>query len=119
MEYVLCVVIGLLAGTGSGLFGIGGGVIIVPLLVYLMGFTQHKAQGTSLGVFLLPVGILGAINYYNAGNVDVKKAGLIAIGLFAGSFVGSKIALNLDAVTMRRVFAAFLVLTAIQLVLKK
>jgi len=114
-----CALIGLFAGALGGLFGIGGGIIIVPALVWFLGYSQHRAQGTSLVMLVLPVGILGAINYYKAGNADIKAATILALGFFGGSLLGSKLALNLSPEIMRKSFAVFLLLIAIQLFFKK
>ncbi len=103
------ILIGVVAGVAGGLFGIGGGVIIVPLLVLAFGFTQHKAQGTSLVALLAPVGLLGLMNYWKENNVDLAKGLWIALGFLGGAFFGSKIALGLDPNTMRKSFAIFLV----------
>lgn len=104
--------IGLFAGVGSGLFGIGGGIIIVPALILCYGMTQQTAQGTSLVALLMPVGILGVMNYYQKGMIDLTKGGLIAMGVLAGAYFGSKIAVGVDPVVMRRMFAGFLVVVA-------
>lgn len=95
------------------MFGIGGGLLMVPAMVFLMGFAQHKAQGTSLAVLMVPVGILGAINYFKAGNVDVKVAALIAVGFVGGSYFGSKFVLGLPESTVKRAFAVFLAVVAV------
>lgn len=118
-EHLLPVLIGVLAGLMSGLFGIGGGIVIVPLLVWLLHFEQHRAQGTSLAVFLVPVGILGVMNYYRTSNVDIAKAALVAVGLIGGAYLGSKVALGLSPLVMRRVFAFFLVAVAAHIFFKK
>ena len=96
-----------------------GRVDLVPALVLLLGFTQHRAQGTSLLALLLPVGIFGVLEYNKAGNVDFKSGLLIAFGFLVGALLGSKASLAMDEVLLRRVFAAFLVVLAVQLVLKK
>ncbi|MBI5708176.1 MAG: sulfite exporter TauE/SafE family protein [Armatimonadetes bacterium] len=119
MTYLAYSLIGFVAGILSGMFGIGGGVLIVPALVLALGFDQHRAQGTSLAVFLVPVGALAAFNYYKKGSVDFAAAAAIAVCLFCGGFFGSKIALALPEQTIRKVFACFLVLVAIQLFFKK
>jgi uncharacterized membrane protein YfcA len=112
MEIFIALLIGLAAGMGSGLFGIGGGIIIVPLLILAFGFTQQKAQGTSLVALLLPVGLLAVKNYYDKQMIDFQKGGIIALGILLGAFFGSKLALELDELTMRRCFAGFLVIVA-------
>ena len=116
---LLFLLIGLGAGVLSGLFGIGGGIVIVPALLYLARFQPHLATGTSLGALLLPVGALGAWQYWKAGSLQWKPSLLIALGLFVGAFFGARIALALPAPTLRKVFAVFLVLVAVQLWLKK
>ena len=108
-------VLGLAAGVLSGMFGIGGGIVIVPALVLLLHFTPQKATGTSLGALLLPVGFLGAWMYWKRGDVDVRASALIALGLFLGAYLGGKIGLSLAPLTLRRAFAVFLVLVATQM----
>ena len=112
---ITILVIGLCAGILSGLVGVGGGLIIVPALVFFLGFTQHQAQGTSLGLLLLPVGILAVINYYNKGNVDVKVVAVMSIAFIAGGWLGSKLALRLPEITVKRIFAIFLFYSAFKL----
>ena len=107
--------IGLAAGIGSGVFGIGGGIIIVPMLVFFANFPQKMATGTSLGVFLLPVELLGALSYYRAGNVNVKASLLIAGGLFIGSFLGAQLSLGMGDAILKRGFAVLLVAVAARL----
>lgn len=115
-EILILIAIGLAAGVLSGLFGVGGGIIIVPALVFFLGMTQHEAQGTSLGLMLLPIGILAAANYYKTGNLDVK-AGLIVAGAFVlGGYFGSKLSLNLDQVTLKRVFGVLMLFVAVRLI---
>lgn len=119
MQTVICLLLGLVAGVAGGLFGIGGGIIIVPTLVYALGYSQHRAQGTSLVALLAPVGLLGVWNYYRAGNADIRAGILIAAGFVLGVYGGSKLALDLNELVMRRAFAVFLLLVAVQLFLKK
>lgn len=119
MEWLIGIGIGLAGGVLSGMFGIGGGIIIVPALIYFMQFSQQKAQGTSLAALLLPVGILGFWNYYQKNQADFKMGALIAGGLFVGAYFGSKIAVQLNEGVLRKCFAVFLVAVAIQLFLKK
>jgi len=116
METILILLlIGLAAGFLGGLVGIGGGVLIVPALVLLLGLSQHMAQGISLAMILFPVGILGVINYYKNGYVDFKCAGLIALGFFAGSYLGSKFSLSLSQDTVKKIFAVVMILLSIKL----
>jgi uncharacterized membrane protein YfcA len=109
---VIFLVIGLLAGVLSGVFGIGGGVVIVPALIFLAGVAPITATGTSLGALLLPVGALGAYEYYRKGHLQIGAALWIALGLFLGAWLGAKLAHHLSPVQLRRAFAVFLVLMA-------
>lgn len=109
---ILLIVVGLLAGILSGLIGLGGGVIIVPALVFLMGFSQHQAQGTSLGILLLPAGIFAVLNYYKQGYIDVKVVLLMFVGFVVGGYLGSKISLNVSESTLKKIFAVALLLIA-------
>ena len=111
----LLLVIGLFAGTLSGLVGLGGGIIIVPALIYFMSYNQHQAQGTSLGVLLLPVGILAVINYYNKGYVNIKVVAVISLAFVMGGWLGSKLALSLSQETVRKIFAVVLFYTAFKM----
>lgn len=119
MTIALCLLIGLIGGVSGGLFGIGGGIIIVPAAIYILGMSQHKAQGTSLLALLLPVGLLGVANYYKENQIEIVKGLWIALGFFVGAYLGSKFALNLNEVVLRRSFAMFLALVAIQLFFRK
>lgn len=112
---VYLIIIGLIAGFMGGLVGIGGGVIIVPALVLVLGLSQHLSQGISLAMMIFPVGIMGVINYYKKGYVDFKYAGLIAVGFFVGSYLGSKFSLSLPQETVRKIFAVVMILLAIKL----
>ena len=108
----LLVIVGLAAGMLSGLVGLGGGVIIVPALVFLLGFNQHQAQGTSLGILLLPAGIFAVMNYYRRGFIDVKVVMLLFVGFLVGGYLGSKLSLSLSEATLKKVFAIGLLLIA-------
>ena len=114
MTTTLYILIGLAAGVLSGLFGIGGGVVIVPALLLLAQMSPLTATGTSLGALLRPVGALGAWEYYRNGNLDIRASLLLALGLFLGAFFGAKLAQMLTPVMLKRVFAVFLVLVAIR-----
>lgn len=104
--------IGLGAGVLSGLFGIGGGVLIVPGLIFLARMEPTTATGTSLGALLLPVGLLGAWEYHRNGNIDIAASVLIAAGLFVGAWFGARFAQTLSPVTLTRAFATFMILVA-------
>ena len=112
---LILILVGIAAGILSGLVGVGGGIIIVPSLVYFLSFSQKTAQGTSLGLLLLPVGILGVLQYYKQGHVDLKIVGLIAIGFLAGSYLGSKVALSLPQDTVKKIFAIILIFIALKM----
>ena len=112
---LLFIAIGLAAGVLSGLFGIGGGIVIVPALMYFAKLAPQSATGTSLGALILPVGILGAWTYWKAGNIDIRASLLVASGLFFGAYFGARIAQSVSPVTLRKMFAVFLVLVAFQL----
>ncbi len=112
---LILVIVGLAAGMLSGVVGIGGGIIIVPALVYFLGFSQRMAQGTSLAILLLPIGLLGVIQFYKAGYVDVKVTAVIAIAFFIGSYFGSRIALTVSQDVLKKCFAVLLVVVAIKI----
>lgn len=116
---IVLLFIGLAAGVLSGLVGIGGGLIIVPALVYFLSMGQHEAQGTSLATLLLPVGILAVYNYYKVGYVDVRSATIIAIAFVAGGFIGSKIAISIDQNTLKKVFGIFMLLLSLKIIFGK
>jgi uncharacterized protein len=116
--YIL-LLIGLVAGFFSGLIGIGGGVVIVPLLVYALNMNQIAAQGTTLFMFLMPVGILSVYNYYKAGQMDFKSAAIMAITFLVGSYFGSKTAVSVDAKIIKQIFGAFMILIGFKLLLNK
>jgi uncharacterized membrane protein YfcA len=106
--------VGLVAGMLSSMVGIGGGVVIVPALVFLFAMSQKMAQGTSLALLMTPVGIFAVINYYKAGYVDLKFAGVIIVAFVIGSFLGSKIALGLPENTIKKIFGVFLMLVSVK-----
>jgi uncharacterized membrane protein YfcA len=107
-------VLGLLAGVLSSMVGIGGGVLIVPVLVTIFAFSQKMAQGTSLAMLLPPIGVLALINYYKEGYVDFRVAGILIVAFIAGSYFGSKVALNLEESVLKRIFGVFLLVLAIK-----
>lgn len=112
---MLFLIIGLFAGVLSGLFGIGGGVVIVPALILLGRQSANRATGTSLAALLLPVGALGAWEYYRRGDLDLRAAGGLAVGLFLGAWIGAHWGSQLPARPLQRAFAAFLAVVAIHL----
>lgn len=112
---LILIVIGLIAGILSGLVGVGGGIIVVPALVFFLGFSQHEAQGTSLGLLLLPVGILAVISYYNKGFIDVKVVVIMSVAFILGGWLGSKLSLTLPQETVKKIFAIILFYTAFKM----
>lgn len=112
---IILLIIGLAAGIMGGLVGIGGGIVIVPALIYFLSFTQKEAQGTSLGILLLPIGILGVWQYYKAGYVDMRIVWLVASGFLIGSYFGSKIALSLPQETVKKIFAILMIAVALKM----
>ena len=120
MEIVfILLALGLIAGVLSGMVGIGGGIVIVPALVYFLGYSQHQAQGTVLFMFLLPIGLLGVFNYYNSGHIEFRTAFIMACTFVAGSYFGSKIAISVDQATLKKVFGGILFLVSIKMILGK
>ena len=115
MGWMIFLLIGLGAGVLSGLYGIGGGIVIVPALIFLARMQPQTATGTSLAALLLPVGALGAWEYYRTGNLNLGAAMLIALGLFVGAGVGARFSLMLSALALRRAFAVFLALIAVRM----
>ena len=111
--------IGLVAGVCSGMFGIGGGLVIVPALVFLVKLKELEAIGTSLAALIPPVGLLGALEFHRNGYVNVRYAALIALGLFAGAYFGARIVIPLSPLLIRRIYAAFLVIMAGKMILGK
>lgn len=116
MQTVLILLLtGVAAGMLGGMVGIGGGIIIVPALIYFLGFSQFKAQGTSLALLLFPVGILGVWQYYKQGQVDFSVVAIIAAGFILGSLLGSRISLSMPQETVKKVFACILILIALKM----
>jgi uncharacterized protein len=107
--------LGIIAGYFSGLVGIGGGVIIVPALVLLFGFTEHTAQGTTLALLIPPIGILAVLSYYQKGYVDIKTAIIIAMGFFIGGYIGGKMAIGLSESFLKKAFAVTLIAIGVKM----
>lgn len=112
---VILLLIGLAAGMLGGMVGIGGGIIIVPALVYFLGMSQMNAQGTSLAMILLPVGILGVIEYHKQGYIDYKVVLILAAGFVIGNLFGSRISLSLPQETVKKFFAIMMILIAVKM----
>lgn len=119
MTILLLIILGLIAGVFSGLIGIGGGVIIVPILMFLFHFSQKQAQGTTLALLVPPIGILAAFTYYKAGYVDVKAALFIILGFVIGGLLGARYAVHLPSVVLSRAFGVVLVILGLKLLINK
>jgi len=117
--FIILIIIGLLAGILSGLVGVGGGILMIPLLIIFLGLTQHEAQGTALFAMLPPIGILAAINYYKEGFVKWEYAIVIAFTFVIGGYLGSKLSLSLPPQMVRRIFGVIMLLGAIKLISSK
>jgi len=115
-ETVSFIILGVAAGGLSGLIGIGGGVIIVPALIFLFNFTQHRAEGTTLAMLIPPVGLLAVMPYYRNGHVDVRVAALICLGFVFGGWAGGHYANALAPATLQRVFGVVLLIIAVRMI---
>jgi uncharacterized membrane protein YfcA len=118
MGVLIYLILGVLTGILSGIFGIGGGVLLVPFLVLILRYSQAAANGTSLVALLLPVGLLGVIEYHKVGKLsfdNIKNGLIIAVGIFIGTYIGAKFAGNLPEFTLRRAFSVLLVTVAFKL----
>jgi uncharacterized protein len=116
---LILIVIGIITGIMAGMLGIGGAIIMIPALIYLLGISQQMAQGTSLAVMLPPIGIIAAYNYYKAGQVNIKFALILAVFFLVGSYFGSKLALNLPQPVLKKIFGVLLLLVAAKMLLSK
>lgn len=119
MNQILYVVLGLVAGVFGGMFGIGGGTILIPALVYLFGLTQHQAQGTTLAILVPPIGFLAALRYWQAGNVKISMAGFICLGFFLGGLLGANFVQNLSDPLLKRLFGIYLLFVSVEMILGK
>ncbi|MBK8613283.1 MAG: sulfite exporter TauE/SafE family protein [Flavobacteriales bacterium] len=115
----LLLLIGLAAGMLSGFVGIGGGIVMVPALVWLLGYSQHQAQGTSLGVLVLPVVFLAAWNYHRNTPLDLKAVAVIAVAFVVGGYMGSKLSLSLPADAVKKVFGVLMMVASLKLIFGK
>ncbi len=116
---IILILIGLFAGAFSGMIGLGGGLVIIPALIYLLGMNQYMAQGTSLAIMLPPIGLMAAFNYYKAGALNLKYAMIIAVAFFIGGYFGSKWALTIPEAVLRKIFAVALIIVAIRMLWPK
>jgi uncharacterized membrane protein YfcA len=115
MEIIGFSILGIAAGVLSGLFGIGGAVLVIPSLVLVFGFSERLAQGTTLLLMIPPIGIFAALEYYKAGQVNIKAAAIIALFFLAGGWLGAKLALKIDPTLLRKLFAAFLMAVSVRM----
>lgn len=118
-QILILLAIGLSSGFLSGSMGVGGGIIVVPALVYFLGFSQYMAQGTSLALLLPPTGILAAMHYYKSGYVDVKVALVLVIMFIIGAYLGSLISLNIPEKLLKRIFGIFVLIAAVKMIFEK
>ena len=118
-SFLMLLLIGLVAGILGGLLGLGGGIIMIPAMVFLLGFSQHQAIGTSLAVMLPPIGMFAAYNYYKAGNVNLLYALIIAVAFMAGSWISSKFAISIPENILKKIFSILLVLVAVKMFFSK
>jgi uncharacterized membrane protein YfcA len=114
--WVMFVIIGTLGGVAAGFFGIGGGIVIVPALIYWAGFSQHKATGTSLAVLLPPIGLAAAVEYYRNGNVDIQAALILAATMFVGAWMGAYFANRMEGPQLQLIFGLFVTVLGVYLV---
>jgi uncharacterized membrane protein YfcA len=119
MKVFLYLLLGLITGTLSGLFGIGGAIIIIPSLVLIFKMSQHLAQGTTLALMVPPIGLLAAWTYYKQGFVDLKIAGLICLGFFVGGLIGAKLAIHIPEQTLHKLFGFFLLIVSLRMIFTK
>ncbi len=119
MDVVIGIGIGIAAGALGGLFGIGGGLVMIPSMIYFLGYSQHMAQGTSLAAMVLPIGFLAAMEYHRKGFVNLPVAFSIALAFVVGSYVSAKFAMKLDGMLMKRLFAVLLAVVAVKMFIGK
>jgi uncharacterized membrane protein YfcA len=115
-ELIILLLIGLLAGFISGTFGVGGGIIIIPALVFILGLSQHQAQGTSLAMMLAPIGIFAAYNYFRAGYINIRFAIVLMIAFIAGAYLGSLFAINASSLWLKRMFGILIVVVGLRMI---
>ncbi len=119
MNYFLYIILGLAAGIFGGMFGIGGGTILIPALVFLFGLTQHQAQGTTLAIMIPPIGLLAALRYWQAGNVKLSMAGFICLGFFFGGLIGANLIHDVSDPMLKKLFGIYLLFISIRMIFTK
>lgn len=119
MNQLIYIILGLVAGIFGGVFGIGGGTVLIPVMVYIFGLTQHQAQGTTLAAMIPPIGLLAAWRYWQAGNVKLSMAGFICIGFFVGGLIGASLVQNVSDPLLKKFFGVFLLLVSLEMIFRK
>jgi uncharacterized membrane protein YfcA len=118
-ELIILLLIGLFAGFISGTFGVGGGIIIIPALVFILGLSQHQAQGTSLAMMLAPIGIFAVYNYFKAGYINIRFAIVLMIAFIAGAYLGSLSAINISSLWLKRMFGVLIVVVGLRMIFSR
>lgn len=118
-QLIILLLVGLLAGLLGGTLGVGGGIVVIPALVLIMGFTQHQAQGTTLAFMLPPVTLLATLNYWKEGYVNWKVALILSVMFFVGAYVGSLISFSLSEKILRKIFGIFIIIVALKMIFSK
>ncbi len=119
VQFLILVVVGILSGMLAGVFGVGGAIIVIPALVFMLGLSQHDAQGTSLAFMIPPVGILAAWNYWKAGHVNWKMALVLSLTFVVGAYLGSEFSINIPDKILRRMFGVLMMLIALKMIFSK
>ncbi|MCM8819375.1 MAG: sulfite exporter TauE/SafE family protein [Candidatus Omnitrophica bacterium] len=117
--WLIYILLGIFAGIASGFFGIGGGTILIPALVYVFGLTQHQAQGTTLAIMIPPIGLLAALKYYFEGNVKLAMAIFICVGFFLGGLIGAYFAHKISDISLKRFFGVYLFFISLKMIFGK
>lgn len=118
-QLIILMIIGILSGLLAGVFGVGGAIIVIPALVFILGLSQHDAQGTSLAFMLPPVGILATWNYWKAGHVNWKFALVLSLTFVVGAYLGSQLSVNISDKILRRIFGVLLIIMALKMIFSK
>jgi len=117
--WYLYLTLGLISGIASGFLGLGGGTVIIPALVYMFGFSQHQAQGTTLAMMIPPIGLLAAMKYYFEGNVKIDVAAILCVGFFVGGFIGAKFVAKVPEPLLKKIFGGFLLFISLKMIFGK
>lgn len=118
-QLIVLIIVGIMSGMLAGVFGVGGAIIVIPALVFILGLSQHEAQGTSLAFMLPPVGILATWNYWKAGHVNWKIALVLSLTFVIGAYLGSHLSINISDKTLRRLFGALMIVVAVKMIFSK